>query len=168
MCAHETGWRPTGVERLHVPLKEDRCIIPGMDPENPVVKLCAQGMQAEAARHPEEARACFQRAWDVATDDYEACIAAHYLARHQPTSEDTRRWNQVSLERARAVDDDRVRPFFASLHLNLGRCAEDRGDSATARLHYQQAVDALPHVPEGPYRNVVELGLRAAMARVAT
>ncbi|RKG73916.1 tetratricopeptide repeat protein [Corallococcus terminator] len=138
-----------------------------MDPENPVVKLCGQGMQAEAARRHEEARECFQRAWDVATDDYEACIAAHYLARHQPTPEDTRHWNQVSLDRARAVDDDRVRSFFASLHLNLGRCAEDRGDFATARAHYQQAVEALPHVPEGPYRNVVEQGLGAALARVA-
>ncbi|NVJ06944.1 hypothetical protein HUW63_17040 [Myxococcus sp. AM001] len=140
----------------------------GMDLENPVVKLCAQGMQAEAARRPEEARACFQQAWEVATDDYEACIAAHYLARHQPTLEDTRHWNQVSLDRARTLDDDRVRPFFASLHLNLGKCAEDRGDFATARAHYQQAVDALPHVPEGPYRNVVEQGLGAAIARVTS
>ncbi|MCY1043758.1 hypothetical protein OV208_20735 [Corallococcus sp. bb12-1] len=138
-----------------------------MDPENPVVKLCGQGMQAEAAHRHEEARECFQRAWDAARDDYEACIAAHYLARHQPTPEDTRHWNQVSLDRAHSVDDDRVRPFFASLHLNLGRCAEDRGDFPTARAHYQQGVDALPHVPEGPYRNVVEQGLGAALARVA-
>jgi tetratricopeptide (TPR) repeat protein len=138
-----------------------------MDPENPVVKLCAQGMQAEATRRRAEAHECFQRAWAAATDDYEACIAAHYLARHQPTLEDTRHWNQVSLARARAVDDDRVRPFFASLHLNLGKCAEDRGDFVTARTHYQQALDALPYVPEGAYRNVVEQGLRAAFARVA-
>ncbi|MBN9688270.1 hypothetical protein JYJ93_38085 [Corallococcus sp. NCSPR001] len=138
----------------------------GMDPENPVVKLCAQGMHAEVIHRPEEARAWFQRAWDAATDDYEACIAAHYLARHQPTAEDTRHWNQVALDRARAVDDDRVRPFFASLHLNLGKCAEDRGDFVTARAHYQQGVDSLLHVPEGPYRNAVEHGLGAALARV--
>ncbi|NBD08702.1 MULTISPECIES: tetratricopeptide repeat protein [Corallococcus] len=138
-----------------------------MDPENPVVKLCGQGIQAELARRDDEARDCFQRAWDVASDDYEACIAAHYLARHQPTPEDTRHWNQVSLDRALAVDDARVRPFFASLHLNLGRCAEDQGDLPLARAHYQQALDALPQVSEGPYRSVVEHGIGAALARVA-
>lgn len=138
-----------------------------MDPENPVVKLCGQGMQAELVRRHDEARDCFQRAWDVAADDYEACIAAHYLARHQPTLEGTRYWNQVSLDRALAVDDERVRPFFASLHLNLGRCAEDRGDLPAARAHYQRARDALPQVTQGPYREVVENGLSAALARVA-
>lgn len=136
-----------------------------MDPNNPVVQLCVRGMQAEGEGRPDEARALFQQAWDASTDDYEACIAAHYLARHQATPEETRHWNQVSLDRARAVDDERVRPFYASLHLNLGRCAEERGDLAEARAHYRQAADALPHVAEGPYRELVESGVRAAIER---
>lgn len=55
------------------------------DPENVVVRLCAQGMQAEAEGRDAQARDLFLQAWEAAEDDYDACIAAHYLARHQPT-----------------------------------------------------------------------------------
>lgn len=138
-----------------------------MDPTNPVIQLCIQGMQAEGEGRPADARALFQRAWDASTNDYEACIAAHYLARHQTTPEDTRHWNQVALDRAESSGDDRVRPFYASLHLNLGRCAEETGDRTRARAHYQRAADALPSVEAGPYRELVEHGVRAALERTA-
>ncbi|TWE22654.1 hypothetical protein [Prauserella muralis] len=87
-----------------------------LNPDNPVVRLCGEGMAAEAQGRPAEARTLFERAWQAATDDYEACVAAHYLARHQPTPEDTLHWNQVCLERA-----DRVAGFHASLHATLAR-----------------------------------------------
>ncbi|MFI0785470.1 hypothetical protein ACH4Q6_07735 [Streptomyces lydicus] len=86
-----------------------------VDPELPVVRLCVEGMQAEAEGRAEAALELFQRAWDTATDDYEACIAAHYLARHQKSPEDTLRWNQECLDRADRVGDERVRGFYPSL-----------------------------------------------------
>ena len=52
-----------------------------MDPNNPVVQLCAQGMRAESEGRNTDARALFQQAWETATDDYGACVAAHYIAR---------------------------------------------------------------------------------------
>jgi len=48
-----------------------------MDPENPVVRLCVKGMQAESEGRAEAARALFRQAWDARGDDYEACVAAH-------------------------------------------------------------------------------------------
>lgn len=138
-----------------------------MDTENPVVQLCIQGMQAEGEGRPADARDLFQRAWEARTSAYEACIAAHYLARHQATPEDTRHWNQVALDQADASGDERVRPFYASLHLNLGRCAEEAGDLAGARAHYQRAAEALPYVTEGPYRDLVARGVHAALERTA-
>nr|BFF02017.1 hypothetical protein GCM10020241_36920 [Streptoalloteichus tenebrarius] len=42
-----------------------------MDPDNPVVRLCVQGMQAEAEGRDADARDLFQRAWETAGDDYE-------------------------------------------------------------------------------------------------
>ncbi len=39
------------------------------------------------------ARDLFARVWAESTDDYEACIAAHYLARHQGSPQDTLRGN---------------------------------------------------------------------------
>jgi hypothetical protein len=58
-----------------------------VDADDPVVRLCAQGMQAEVDGRDGDARALFRQAWEVATDDYGKCIAAHYLARQQNTLE---------------------------------------------------------------------------------
>ena len=54
-----------------------------MDLDNPVIQLCTAGTQAEFKGQMEEARTYYQQAWQAAQDDYEACIAAHYLARFQ-------------------------------------------------------------------------------------
>ncbi|MFJ6182592.1 hypothetical protein [Streptomyces sp. NPDC092295] len=136
-----------------------------MDPENPVVRLCAQGMTAETEGREADARELFLRAWEAAADDYEACVAAHYLARHQPTPEETLRWNQECLTRADRVGDDRVRGFYASLHGNMGRAQLALGRPGPARTHFRSAAGHLDDVPPGPYREWVRLcvarGLRA-------
>ncbi|MFJ9338954.1 hypothetical protein ACIRP0_06635 [Streptomyces sp. NPDC101733] len=98
-----------------------------MDPENTVVGLCSRGMAAEAADRPAEARDLFRQAWEAAADDYEACVAAHYLARHQSTPEETLRWNRLCLERADRVGDGRVLPLYPSLHGSLGRAHLELG-----------------------------------------
>ncbi|WP_052847521.1 hypothetical protein [Streptomyces avicenniae] len=135
-----------------------------MDPQNPVVRLCGEGMQAEAQGRADDARALFLRAWESATDDYDACVAAHYLARHQPTPAETLRWNQECLRRADAVGDERVSAFYPSLHLNLGQAHRDLGDTAAAREHFSRAAEHMGDVPPGPYadwtRYAIAQGLR--------
>ncbi|MCS7481150.1 hypothetical protein ACFFQW_05850 [Umezawaea endophytica] len=131
-----------------------------MDPDNTVVRLCGEGMRAEAAGRPEEAKRLFLEAWDAAGDDYEACVAAHYVARHQGTPEDVLRWNVVCLDRADAVGDERVRGFYPSLHLNIARAQRDLGDPDEARRHYLAAADRVADVPAGPYGD----GIRFAVA----
>ncbi|PXY21940.1 hypothetical protein [Prauserella flavalba] len=124
-----------------------------MNPDNPVVRLCAEGMAAEASGDDDAARALFEQAWAAATDDYEACVAAHYLARHQPTPELTLHWNAECLRLADRVGDERVAGFYASLHANLGRCHRDLGDRAAAGEHFRLAARHLADVPAGPYRD---------------
>ena len=109
-----------------------------MDTTNPVVKLCVAGAQAEVAGNIDEAKALYDQAWAAATDDYEACIAAHYSARYQ-SPEDTFRWNQIALERADAVPDARVQPFYGSLYVNMGHSHEQMGDQAAAEQYYALA-----------------------------
>lgn len=46
-----------------------------MDPNNPVVKLCAAGMEAAGEGRLADAAALFMQAWDTAQDDYEAGVA---------------------------------------------------------------------------------------------
>jgi len=60
-----------------------------MDPNNPVVKLCMEGMAAEARGKFDDARHLFEQAWSICQDDYDACMAAHFLARHQDSPQAT-------------------------------------------------------------------------------
>ncbi|ATB34566.1 hypothetical protein [Melittangium boletus] len=138
-----------------------------VDGDNPVVRLCAEGMRAEAEGRPQDARALFLQAWELSRDDYEACIAAHYVARHQDSSRDALHWNQTAFDRARAVGDERVLGFQASLLLNLGKSHEDLGAFTEARALYERAFRALDAVPESPYRDIVQGGITRGLERVA-
>src|SRR5215467_11516529 len=104
-----------------------------MDPDNPIVRLCVQGMECESGGRLAEASRLFTRAWIESADDFERCIAAHYVARHQKEPGDALIWNQRSLDYANAVCDDRVSEFYPSLYLNLGKAHEDLGSSEDAR-----------------------------------
>jgi tetratricopeptide (TPR) repeat protein len=110
-----------------------------MDVNNPVVKLCVAGAQAEFEGRLGDARALYNEAWEAARDDYEACIAAHYVARFQQSAEDALRWNQEALDRAGAVDPDQVRDFYPSLYLNMGHSHEVLGNQAEAQRYYALA-----------------------------
>ena len=131
-----------------------------MDPNNPVVRLCVAGMQAEAAGDPTRASTLFHEAWTTATDDYEACIAAHYLARHQHTPEDVLHWNEECLSRADKVADERVQGFYPSLHLNIAKAHQDLNNDDKATHHYQAAAEQVHNLPPGPYTD----GIRFAIA----
>ena len=137
-----------------------------MDPDSPIVKLCVAGMRAEGEGRLAEARGLFEQAWAARRDDYEACLAAHYLARHQPTLEAALYWNAEALRRAEAVGDERVLGFYSSLYLNLGHSYEVLGQAVKARRYYDLAAERLDQVPDGRYGDVVRGGLDRARQRV--
>jgi hypothetical protein len=47
-----------------------------IDPNNPVVKLCAEGIAEEIAGRAGEAAKLYEQACEIRSDDYEACIGA--------------------------------------------------------------------------------------------
>ena len=138
-----------------------------MDPNNRVVKLCAAGMAAEGEGRRAEAKALFEQAWATRADDFEACIAAHYVARHQATPEAELDWNREALTRAAAAADERVRDFYASLYLNLAHSLERLGRIAMAHEHYSLAAAQLAVLPDSPYADLVRLGVTAGLARTS-
>lgn len=111
-----------------------------MNVENKVVALCVAGTRAELAGRIADACALYQQAWGAARNDYEACIAAHYRARHQQP-EEALRWNQEALRRAEAVGDARITPFLGSLYVNLGHSYELLGHKAEAERFYRLAAE---------------------------
>ena len=111
-----------------------------IDPENPVIQLCIAGTQAEFQGQAGQARELYLQAWNLAGDDYEACIAAHYMARFQDNPAETLRWNRDALRCADALgDDERVKSFYPSLYLNMGRSHELLGDQTEAHRYYALA-----------------------------
>lgn len=124
-----------------------------------------------AGRH-EEAQTLYAQAWELRQDDYEACIAAHYLARQQETLADSLRWNQVAIDHALAADGNLVTEFLPSLYLNLGWSHEVLEDAATARTCYSAGAALLDqlapgHLPHGPYSETVRDGLARGLERTA-
>jgi hypothetical protein len=112
-----------------------------MDLNNPIIQLCMEGSRAEFEHRINDARLLYDQAWRNHKDDYEACIAAHYVARFQETLEDTLHWNQAALNHADAANDERVRDFYPSLFVNLGHSYEALGDQVNAQSYYQLAAE---------------------------
>ena len=112
-----------------------------MDLNNPVIKLCIEGTQAEFQGQIDNARLCYQKAWEAAQDDYDACITAHYVARHQEYPDEKLYWNQVALDKADAVADQRAQDFYPSLYLNMGQAYELLGDQYEAKRYYDLAAE---------------------------
>ncbi|GCD44379.1 hypothetical protein [Streptomyces paromomycinus] len=139
-----------------------------MDADNDVVRLCVRGMEAEARGENGAALLLFLEAWEEASDDYEACVAAHYVARHQATPEETLRWNQECLDRADRVSDERVSGFYASLYANMARAHRELGETAVAHEYFQRAAERVEDAPGGDYgmwnRLVIAEGLRGTAA----
>jgi hypothetical protein len=136
-----------------------------IDPTNPVVALCAAGMAIEG--EAEAAKLLFEQAWAARTDDYDASIAAHFLARHQPTVEARVHWNALAAQHAEAVTDGRADEFKASLYLNLADALLAAGEQASAQNALTRALVHVRDLPDGGYRTFVERGIEGVQQRLA-
>jgi len=112
-----------------------------MDLDNPVTQLCLAGTRAEFEGQLDAARDFYRQAWEAARDDYDACVAAHYVARLQTNPEVALYWNQEALARAEVGERERVSSFYPSLYLNLGHSYEMLGNEAEAQKYYALAAE---------------------------
>ncbi|GLY93616.1 hypothetical protein Acsp02_08720 [Actinoplanes sp. NBRC 103695] len=138
-----------------------------MDLDNHVLKLCQDGMRAEAEGRLADAKVLFEQAWAGRADDYEACVAAHYLARHQDEPTETLRWNQEALAHADAVGDDRVAAFYPSLHIGVAMASERLGDLADARAAYERASGHVAALPADAYGEQLRTAITDALHRLS-
>lgn len=138
--------------------------VPLFDPDNVVIALCVAGMSCEGT--PEEAKKLFERAWDKRSNDFEAAIAAHYLARHQPTPSDKLRWDTLAVEHAERVPDDGANELFPSLYLNLADSLMVEGRIDDARVIARKALAHLDSLPADGYRDLIRTGIDRVQSKL--
>lgn len=114
-----------------------------------------------------EALATFMHAWDIATNNSEKFIAAHYIARHQQSVQDKLKWDLISLELAQTIDDPEINACYPSLYLNTAKCYEDLGNMDLARSHYHHALHFCAYLADEPYSKMIRAGIQNGIARVA-
>ncbi len=112
-----------------------------MDTSDPIIALCIAGSRAEFEGRQTDAYAIYAQAWATAQDDYEACIAAHYMARSVTDPNEIFRWNREALNRAEAVNNEQVQSFYGSLYLNMGHSHELLGEQTEAERFYALAAE---------------------------
>lgn len=138
------------------------------DPNNNVVKLCAEGMELEGSGDQEKAHQNFIKAWELAKDNSEKFIAAHYLARHQQSVADKLHWDEIALRLALEMKDETINPQLPSLYLNIGKCYEDLQNFLRANENYLLAKSFTSYLPDDNYGNMIKAGINNGIARTAT
>jgi len=136
------------------------------DPENHVVKLCAEGIAYDG--EPEKANLYYRQAWDAAINNEERFIAAHYVARVQATASEKLRWDRIALAEALSVDKEYVKSAYPSLYLNLGKCYEDMTDFKMAIQHYEQGLAFSAFLNDDGYSKMIKLGLESGFQRATS
>lgn len=135
------------------------------DTNNPIIQLCAQGMQFEGEGKPAEAAALFIQAWNKASTPMEKFTAAHYVARHQPTVSDKLHWDEVCLAHALQIEGDEIKATYPSLYLNIGKCHEDLGNTLEAHKNYQLAQLFTNHLQNDGYGTMIKAGIKNGLRR---
>jgi tetratricopeptide (TPR) repeat protein len=122
------------------------------DPNNPVVKLCLQGMAMEQNGKPEEAIKLFLQAWKEAANDFEKFLTAHYVARHQENVTDKLRWLETGLKLALNINSDAVKSAIPSLYFNIAKCYEELSQRENANRNFELAESFKTNITDkGPF-----------------
>jgi len=111
-----------------------------VDIESRTAQLCIAGTTAEFERRLDDAHRLFGQAWDAAADDYDAAMAAHYIAHLEANPSRAHSWNLTALRHAER--DPRAQVFMGSLLVSLGHTYEALGDTAEAERHYELAAQS--------------------------
>lgn len=137
------------------------------DPNNKIIKLCAEGMNLEGQGKPAEALALFSQAWDEASNNFEKFTAAHYVARHQTSVADKLDWDERALQLALKIDDSDIKKSLPSLYLNVAKGYEDLGDAQKAKENYETALSFANNLEDDSYGKMIKGGIKNGLERLA-
>lgn len=131
------------------------------NPNNPIVRLCIQGMDMEEKGKSKDAIRLFLQAWDEATNDFEKYTVAFYIARNQKNISDRLEWLETTLRFALKINNDSVKSALSSLYLNTAECYKELGDFDNAKKKNELAVSINNQISDkGPFYHGTKAGLR--------
>jgi len=137
-------------------------------PNNPVVKLCLQGLSLEANGQLQLATESFREAWNAASADHERFIVSYHLARMQNAAADRLRWHQTALQHAAKSKRSAVQSAMPSLHTEIARCHDELHQPQAAQEHRALAVSsANTPLDKGPFYHGTKADLRVGDLLVA-
>jgi len=137
-----------------------------LEPDNPIVKRCARGMELEGEGKSEEASKVFLEAWEQASDDKEKFTAAHYVARHQQSIADKLAWDEIALNLALNINEDSVKGAYPSLYLNIAKGYEDLKEFDKAKQTYETALTYTNFLHDDGYGKMIKGGVENGLARI--
>lgn len=136
------------------------------EPDNAIVKLCAQGMDLEGEGKNEEASKVFLQAWEQAGNDKEKFTAAHFVARHQNSIADKLTWDEIALNLALKIKDDSVKGAYPSLYLNIAKGYEDLQEFEKATENYATALAYTNFLNDDGYGKMIKGGVENGLERI--
>lgn len=138
---------------------------PHIDPTNPVVKLCIEGLRLNARGKTKEAEAFFRNAWNRRRNALDACITAHFRAKTKKTVQESLRWNLRALRYADKLPAETVKDFYPSLYINIASDYETLGDNAKAHHFYTQAAWTVTTISLGSHGYLLDNSIKAGLQR---
>lgn len=130
-------------------------------PENPIIRLCLQGMAMDAEGKQEAADAFFRQAWEEAAEDSGRFYAAFFLSRRQTEVLERKAWLDRALKLALGAGNPSVESALPTVYTELSTCSAELGDSANAEDYARLADSARRRaLDEGPFYH----GTKAALA----
>lgn len=136
------------------------------DSQNPIIKLCAEGIEKEGLNQHQDARELYQQAWEKASNNFEKYISAHYLARQQKTIKEKLDWDIMALNFALLISSEEINGSLPSLYLNIAKGYEDLGDFQMAITHYNKGLSFEQFLLNDGYGQLILSGLKAGLKRL--
>lgn len=118
---------------------------------DPVSSLCSIGMEYEFVGDFKNAMFLYKKAWEISETNYQKCVAAHYMARHQKNIKSKLQWNLLALKNARKIKFEMVKSFYPSLYINIGQNYKDLNKTKIAERYYAFAKNSIKYLPKNSY-----------------
>lgn len=141
-----------------------------MDENNRIVKLVNEGMQMEKVDKFDRAQELYTQAWNESSNDWEKCIAAHFVPRNITDLQEKLNWNLVAVNLANKVNNDEVKGYYPSLYVNVGLCYEKLLNYSEAKNYYNLASDKISDLPVNheseKYNEGIKQTIRESISRL--